>query len=119
VYRDGSGTRTGGATGFPTTSALYWDTRLLKSYDRDFWRHEMFRKTGYAGAAEAVNGLDNGVFVEDYCHDFDGKIGGELRDQYLGTTQSTRYEISGTFTSSGTLTVITNDVAAAAEIFVS
>ncbi|MFI5534707.1 hypothetical protein ACIA8O_39855 [Kitasatospora sp. NPDC051853] len=119
VFRDGSGTRSGGATGFPDPASLYWDTRLLKTYGRDVWRHEMFRKTGYSGTAEAVNGLDNGVFVEDYIHDFDGKLGGELRDQYLGTTQSTRFEISGNFTSSGTLTVITNDVAAASEIFVS
>jgi hypothetical protein len=119
VFRDtAGGTRSAGDTAFPDTPSLYWDTRLLKTYQRDLWKHEMYRKTGYSAAAEAANGLDSGVFVEDYCHDFDGKIGGELRDQYLGTTQSTRYELTGTFTSAGTLTVITNDVAAASEIFV-
>lgn len=119
VFRDtAGGTRSAGDAAFPDTPSLYWDTRLLKTYQRDLWKHEMYRKTGYSAAAEAANGLDSGVFVEDYCHDFDGKIGGELRDQYLGTTQSTRYELTGTFASAGTLTVITNDVAAASEIFV-
>ncbi|QEV00818.1 hypothetical protein CP971_17560 [Streptomyces viridifaciens] len=77
----------------------------------------MYRKTNYYQEAESVNGLDNGVFVEDYCHDFDGKIGAEVRDQYLSTTQSTRYELSGLFTGSGFLTVITNDVIVPSEIF--
>lgn len=119
VFRDANGSRSVGDGNFPDTPSLYWDTRLLKTYQKDFWRHELFRKTGFSGALEAVNGLDNGVFVEDYAHDFDGKIGGELRDQYLGTTQSTRYELTGTFGAAGTLTVLTNDVAAASEIFVS
>lgn len=118
VYRDSAGSRSVGDTAFPDTPSIYWDTRLLKTYQRDLWKHEMFRKTGFSAAAEAANGLDSGVFVEDYCHDFDGKLGGELRDQYLGTTQSTRYELTGTFSAAGTLTVITNDVAAASEIFV-
>jgi hypothetical protein len=118
VYRDSTGSRSAGAAGFPDTPAIYWDTRLLKQYQKDLWTHEMYRKTGFAAAAEAANGLDNGVFVEDYAHDFDGHIGGELRDQYIGTTQSTRYELNGTFSAAGTLTVITNDVAAASDIFV-
>jgi hypothetical protein len=119
VFRDtAGGTRSAGDGAFPDTPSLYWDTRLLKTYQKDLWRHEIYRKTGYAAALEAANGLDNGVFVEDYCHDFDGRIGGELRDQYIGTTQSTRYELTGTFTAAGTITVITNDVAAASEIFV-
>lgn len=119
VYRDASGSRANGAGLFPDPAALYWDTRLLKNYSRDFWRHEMYKKTNYwSSGVEAANALDNGVFVEDYAHDFDGGIGFELRDLYLGTTQSTRYELSGTFTGSGTLTVLTNDVAAASDIFV-
>ncbi|GGZ64894.1 hypothetical protein GCM10010387_67470 [Streptomyces inusitatus] len=118
VYRNSSGSRSAGDTAFPDTPSLYWDTRLLKTYQKELWKHELFRKTGFSAAAEAANGLDLGVYVEDYAHDFDGKIGGELRDQYLGTTQSTRYELTGTFSSAGTLTVITNDVAAASEIFV-
>jgi hypothetical protein len=120
VFRDtAAGTRAGGDTQFADTPSLYWDTRLLKTYQKDLWRHEMYRKTGYSAALEAANGLDKGVFVEDYAHDFDGRIGGELRDQYIGTTQSTRYELTGNFLAAGTMTVITNDVAAASEIFVS
>lgn len=119
VYRDSAGSRSAGHTGFPETPSLYWDTRLLKTYEKTLWLHEMYRKTGFSAARESANGLDNGVFVEDYCHDFSGKLGAELRDQYIGTTQSTRYELTGTFSAAGTLTVITNDVAAASEIFVS
>jgi hypothetical protein len=119
VYRDAGGSRANGAGLFPDPAALYWDTRLLKNYGRDLWRHEMYKKTNYfVNTPESANALDNGVFVEDYAHDFDGGIGFELRDLYLGTTQSTRYELSGTFTGSGTLTVLTNDVAAASDIFV-
>ena len=58
-----------------------------------------------------------GVWLEDFAHEFDGKIGNELRDGWLGTVQSTRLELSGTFGSAGTLTILTNDVAPAGPIF--
>jgi hypothetical protein len=118
IFRDGSNTRSGGATQFPDPAALYWDTRLLKSYNKAIWRDAMVRKTDFTATVETARGLDNGVFVEDYCHDFDGQLGHELRDGWLPTVQSTRLELQGSFGSSGSLTVITNDVSPAGEVFV-
>lgn len=115
VMRDNSGVRT--TSGFPDTPALYHDTRLLKKTSRDLWRHEMYRKTGYSGTVDAVNGLDTGVFVEGYTHDFDGHPGGELRDLWIPTQQSTRFELEGTY-GAGTLGILINDVAAPGEIYV-
>lgn len=118
VFRDSSGSRANGANNFPDPASISWDTRLLKAYPRDLWRNDMARKFALTAGNEAANGLDNGVFVEDYIHEFTGRAGYELRDGWLPTSQSTRLEIAGTFASSGTLTVLTNDVSPNGEIFV-
>lgn len=119
IYRDTAGSRANGETNFMDPASIYWDSRLLKSYTKTLWRQSMRRKSGYyTGANDAVAGLDNGVFVEDYCHEFDGRIGAELRDGWLPTVQSTRLELSGSMASAGTLTVITNDVSPAGQVFV-
>lgn len=118
VYRDPTGSRAAIAGNFPDPLSIYWDTRLLKSYLRNIWRHEMARKFGLTAAVEAAAGLDNGVFVEDFAHDFDGRVGWELRDAWLPTVQSTRLEVAGTFGAAGSLTVLTNDVSPAGEVFV-
>lgn len=118
VYRDASGSRVNAAVQFPDPAAIYWDTRLLKSYIRDLWRNQMKKRFDLTGPAEGARGLDNSVFVEDYCHEWDGAVGYELRDGWIPTTQSTRFEISGTFGTAGVLTVLTNDVAPAGDVFV-
>jgi hypothetical protein len=117
IYRDGSGSRSAGAALFPQDVSIYWDSKNLKTHSRDLWKHQMARRTKYFGAAESSGGIDNGVWVEDYMHEFDGMIGNELRDGWLGTVQSTRLEMSGQFTGAGVLTIITNDVAPAGQIF--
>lgn len=58
-----------------------------------------------------TNGPDTGVLVFDYTADFDGLYGGEMRDLWLQTIQSTRLEFQGTFVAAQTVTVLTNDVA--------
>jgi hypothetical protein len=119
VARDtANGTRVTGAVNFPDPASIYWDTRLLKSYLKNLWRHEMQRKYDFTAAAEAARGLDNGVYVEDYCHEFDGRVGQELRDGWLPTVQSTRLELTGTFAASTALTILTNDVSPAGDPFV-
>lgn len=118
VLRDGSGTRSGAVANVPDPFSIYWDTRLMKGYQRDVWADQMVKRTDLNAAAEAVRGLPNSVYVEDYAHDFDGAIGWELRDGWLPTVQSTRLEVSGTWGGPGTLTVITNDIAPAGEVFV-
>lgn len=53
---------------------------------------------------------DSGVYLLDFAHDFDGRVGDELRDQWLATTTGTRFELRGSAWSACTLHVITNDV---------
>lgn len=65
----------------------------------------------YMAERQASSTLDTGVLVIDFAHDFDGTIGGEMRDQWLRTTQATRLELVGSFGGAGTLDVITQDVA--------
>lgn len=117
IYRDASGSRSAGATAFPSDVSMYWDSKNLFTRNRDLWTAFQVRKTDYVQAVETAGGRDNGVWLEDFCHEFDGNVGNELRDGWLGTVQSTRLELSGNFTSSGTLTIITNDVAPAGPIF--
>lgn len=118
VYRDGAGSRATGAGLFPDPAVTMWDTKILESLPRDVWRHYMQQRYDFTAAAEAARGLDNGVFVRDFMHDFDGRAGYELRDGWLPTVQSTRLELQGNFTGAGVLTVLTNDVSPAGEIFV-
>jgi len=118
VWRDNAGARIAAAGNFPDPAQVYYDTRLLSNIGRDLWRGQMVERSDYTGAADGARGLDSGVFVYDFAHDFDGRLGHELRDQWLPTVQSTRLEIVGTFGAAGQLTVLTNDVAPAGDIFV-
>lgn len=115
IFRDSSGDR---AADFPDPLDTYWDSRLLKSYAADVWRTSMSHKTGFTGTDDSAGALDTGVYVEDYMHEFDGKLGYELRDGWLPTTQSTRLELVGSWGAAGTVTVITNDVSPAGQVFV-
>lgn len=116
VYRDNAGVRN--AANFPGTFDLSWDTRLLKSLSPTVWRGSMSQRFNLTGANDTAAGLDTGVYVEDYCHEFDGLAGAELRDGWLPTVQSTRLEVLGNFGAAGTLTILTNDVSPAGEVFV-
>lgn len=117
IYRDTNGVRN--STNFPAPLDLYWDTRLLKSYQPIVWRSDMSERFSlYNTTADAADGLNTGVFVHDFMHEFDGKAGVELRDGWLPTVQSTRLELNGVFGAAGTLTVLTNDVAPQGEVFV-
>lgn len=118
VYRDNGGSRANGQAAWPDPASVYWDTRLLTQRLRTKWHDTMVRRTDMTAAVEQPRGRDNGVFVYDFAHDFDGGLGSELRDGWLPTTQSTRLELQGTFSAAGVLTVITNDVAPQGEIFV-
>jgi len=124
IYRRTAGTRANGQADFPTQTSLFLDTRPLDIIDKTNWVHQMFERTGFGGvlgatvpAADAPGGLDNGVFVYDFCHEFDGSLGYENRDLWLPTLGGTRLEIQGSFANAGTLTVLTNDVATAGNVF--
>lgn len=118
VYRDTTGARvTYGSNNFPTPSVLYLDTRPIDTMLDVVWRSSMVERTGYSGTLNAVNGLDDGVWVYDGCHEFDGMIGNELNDGWIPTLSSTRLEIQGSFGVAGTLEVLTNDISVAGNVF--
>jgi hypothetical protein len=117
IFRGADGTRAAGETNFPSDISMFWDSKNLFTRHKDLWRSQMVRRSRYTAAAEAAGGRDNGVWLEDFTHEFDGQLGNELRDGWLGTVQSTRLELSGNFGSNGTLTILTNDVAPAGPIF--
>jgi hypothetical protein len=104
---------------------LYLDTRPLDIIEPNNWNETMFNRTGYGRdlgsqttALDAPGGLDNGVRVYDFCHEFDGTIGHENRDLWLPTLGSTRLELQFNASAAGTLKVLTNDVAIAGNVFI-
>ncbi|MEV6478034.1 hypothetical protein [Streptomyces sp. NPDC051657] len=117
IFRDAAGSRSAGQTNFPSDISMFWDSKNLFTRHKDLWQSQMARRSGYNAGLEQAGGLDRGVFLEDFTHEFDGRLGNELRDGWLGTVQSTRLELSGTFGTAGTLTILTNDVSPAGPIF--
>lgn len=109
VTRDNTGARIG--TSLPDPLQVMLDGRLLFTIPRGLLTHYQAERYGYTGTQ-----IPTGVYVFDMTHDFDGHPGGELRDQWLHTTSATRLELQGSFGSAGTLTILTNDVLAAAGV---
>lgn len=123
------GTRANGDADFADPFTLLLDTRPLDTVSKALWRQQMYERSGYGGRAaggsltaalanDSAGGLDNGVFVYDFMHEFDGTYGQEMRDLWLPTLGSTRLEIQGNFANAGQLRVMTNDVAVAGSVFV-
>jgi len=120
VLRRAGTSRVNGESDWADPSTLYLDTRPLDIIEANNWRNQMYERTGFGGAGianEAAKGLDNGVRVYDFMHEFDGVLGRENRDLWLPTLGSTRLELQGNFANAGTLTVLTNDVAVAGSVF--
>lgn len=125
VYRRAGTSRANGHSDVPDPTTLYLDTRPLDIIERNNWLHQMFERSSFGGALgttvpanDAAGGLDNGVFVYDFMHEFDGSYGQENRDLWMPTLGSTRLELQGTFANAGTLSVLTNDVAVAGSVFI-
>jgi len=99
---------------------LYLDTRPLDIIEPNNWLETMYNRSGHDGlvAKDAARGIDNGVRVYDFCHEFDGTLGHENRDLWLPTLGSTRLELQFNAANAGTLEVLTNDVAIAGNVFI-
>lgn len=124
-----TGLRSTGDTNFPDPTTIYLDTRPMDTIAKAVWKHTEYERSGYGGrapagskltalAADVAGGLDAGVFVYDFTHEFDGSLGQENRDLWLPTLGSTRLELQGSFAAASTLTVLTNDVAIAGSVFI-
>lgn len=120
VLRRGGTSRTTGHNDFPDPATIMLDARPTEILERNVLLHQMHERSGFGGggiALDAARGLNAGVFVRDFTHEFDGSLGQENRDLWQPTLGSTRYEIQGSFPNAGTLTVLTNDVAIAGSVF--
>jgi hypothetical protein len=125
VLRRASTSRANGESDWADPTTLYLDTRPLDIIENNNWKHQMYERTGFGAtlgattpAADSPQGLDNGVRIYDFTHEFDGLMGRENRDLWLPTLGSTRLEIQGSFANAGSLTVYTNDVAIAGNVFI-
>lgn len=125
MFKRSGTSRVNGHTDWPDPLTIYLDTRPIDIIERNNWLHQMYERSSFGGAVGATvpandspGGLDNGIFVYDFCHEFDGHIGRENRDLWLPTIGSTRLELQGSFVNAGTLTVMTNDIAIAGNVFV-
>lgn len=98
-------------TNFPDPLQMMWDGRQVFNASRNLLKQYM-RERGVVGVS-----LDTGVVAVTYSHDFDGKIGDEMRDLWLRTTQSSRLELVGSFGAAGTLSILTNDVSPNGDVF--
>jgi hypothetical protein len=71
------------------------------------------------GSNFALSCRDTGVYVFQFIDDDSSVLGNEERNRYLPTLQSSRLEIRGSFgANTASLSVLTNDVAPAGDIFV-
>lgn len=105
VLYDGSTPAVRTTTNYPDPARWNWDARQLLNEGKSYRQQAMYER--YANV-----GLDTGVFVYDFSHDNGAHPGGEDDGHlWLRTVQATRLELVGTFAGTGTLTVLTNDVA--------
>lgn len=109
VLRDGSAVRS--TANFPDPIRFDHDGRTIYQIGSALLRTYLKERNGIIGSS-----LPAGVFQLDWCSEFDDKVGGELRDNYLPTTQASRLELSGSFGGAGTLAVLTNDIAPVGEV---
>jgi hypothetical protein len=128
ILRNTSTGRVGGQSDWPDPMQVFLDARPVDTAIKTLMTEQMFRRSGYGSRAPAgvltsalaydvAGGLDNGVFVYDFTHEFDQSLGQENRDLWLPTLGSTRVELQGVFGNAGTMTVLTNDVAIAGPVF--
>jgi hypothetical protein len=114
INRRQASTRVNGAADFPDPFTLkYENSLIIESRPRILWLHLIARIYGYAAAAEAAGGRDNGVFpVWEWMNDYGPKPGWESRFGYLPMSSASNLEIQGTFGPAQTddLTVLVNKV---------
>lgn len=107
IERTLAGART--TTNFPDPLRFEWENRNVFVASRSLLRSYFWERSGVA--------LPTGVFALDYTHDLDYRIGDEMRDLYLETHGGSKLEIIGSFGAAGRLTVLTNDVTPAGDVY--
>jgi hypothetical protein len=96
---------------FPDPFIFQFEANTLITRNRLLWQHMIAEDYGYDAAVNTAGGRDQGVYPLPYNLDFGLKPGAESRRGYLPTSSAARLEVQGTMGGSGTLRVLTNDVA--------
>lgn len=110
VGRNTSGVRSDSV--LPESFRFVWDGREMFDMDTDLQRFFMRERGGMP--------VDTGVLLLDFTHEFDGRLGAELRDQWLRTLKSSTIELDmSTIGAAGQLSILTVDVAPAGNVYVS
>lgn len=92
---------------FPDPFLLQWDARNLTGETQNL---RIFKQED---ACQAPSTRDAGVFTFMYNNLFLGHAGDEEPNLWLPTVQASRIELQGVSGASGTLTILTNDIAPA------
>lgn len=118
VNRRNGGTRANGQADWPDPMTFFLDARPMDFLTKNAWMEQMAKRGQLtSNTEEAAGGPNNGVFVYDFTSDFDGSIGYELRNRWLGTLGSERLEWRGSWGNAGITTVLVNDVAVAGSVW--
>lgn len=104
-YRDDTGVRTD--SGMPEEISVFIDGNQWTREWRDYQIQRIWELYGYDASVIPV-----GIWVVCLTDDFDGTPGEEIGDYWLDTTPATRLEVRGSFTATGSLSVLTNDIIA-------
>jgi hypothetical protein len=112
IARRAGSTRANGEGDWPDPVSLkYEEAYLIQSRVRLLYRHLIATTYGYAAAAEASTGRDNGVYpVWEWMQDFQQKPGGELARSYLPMSSASNLEVQGTWANAVSLDVLVNKV---------
>lgn len=109
---------------WPDPVQLFLDGFELQNVGQNFFWQDMYSLWNVSpqnidgATSPLVSGRDTSVYVFNFIDDDSPLPGMEERNRYLPTLQSSRLELRGTFgASTASLSVITNDVAPAGDIF--
>lgn len=112
VFRTAAGARTAtpALLGTNAFQFLYEGSDLL-SMSEDLCRFRMWESN-----LNSTANMDTGVLAFDWAHDFDGKVGSELREQWLKSQPGSKLEIRFTAAVAGNIDVITDEVVPAGDM---
>jgi hypothetical protein len=120
LYRDASGTRSGGETNWPDPliGLKFEANMLLTQFNKAVWQEMMSQMWAYPAAtmdvrgAGAAAGKENGVYMLNWNADFyQHSPGSETRRSYLVTSPGSNFIFNGAMGASGNLYTIVNYVA--------
>ncbi len=102
ITRDVAGARTDAV--FPDPAIISWDARQLIQESQYYRRQIMWERLENSTR-------DAGVWVYGFNHSIHNRAGDETPNLWLPTVQSTRLELTGNAATSGSVQVVTNDIA--------